>query len=124
MTDPGHPDLERALRQALRPLEPRAGFEERVMLALDASRRPRFRPLWPLASAAAAVLALIAAGALSYREHVQALRAAQTRVQVLEALRITSEKLDKAFRLVADETGSVGSAAQPDGRSDGHRQFN
>lgn len=104
------PDFERALRQALRPIEPRAGFEARVMHALDASQRPRYRPVWTLASAAAAVFAL-AVGALSYRQHLQAVRAEQTRAQVLEALRITNDKLQTAFRLVADQTGSDDSRA-------------
>ena len=105
MTQSDHPELESALREALRPVEPRAGFETRVMHALDASRRQRYRPpLWGFASAAAAIFALVAVGALSYREHAQALRAEQTRAQVLEALRITNDKLDTAFRLLADET--------------------
>ncbi|MGH8218598.1 MAG: hypothetical protein ACREUT_08545 [Steroidobacteraceae bacterium] len=148
MTDPREAELERALRQALRPAEPRAGFEERVMRALDAPRRPAAaachpergarsiaplaayigrlsptRPLWALASAIAAVL-LVGVGAFSYREHVQAARAAQTRVQVLEALRIANEKLGTAFRLVAEETGSAGSSPAADGRSERHEQFN
>lgn len=123
MTDSGKPDLERALRQALRPIEPRAGFEARVMQALDASRRPRYRPLWTFAPAAAAAFVLVAAGALSYREHVQALRAEQTRAQVLVALRIANDKLDTAFRLVDDETRS-GIALPPLDRAGDVRQFN
>lgn len=148
MTAPKQVDLERALRQALRPIEPRAGFEERVMRDLDASHdvatgahrlEPRTHwlaplaeyvgrllqrpPLWALSSATA-LLALVAAGGLAYREHVQAVRAEETRGQVLEALRIANEKLDTAFRLVAEETGSSGSAARADGRSDRDRQFN
>jgi negative regulator of sigma E activity len=148
MTEPKQVDLERALRQAVRPVEPRAGFEERVMRALEASHEPatgtrrleprahwiarlaeylgrpwRHRPLGALASATA-VVALVAAGGLSYREHVQALRAKETRGEVLQALRIANEKLDTAFRLVAEETGSHGSAPPSDEQSDRDRQFN
>jgi len=54
----------------------------------------------------AAVVALAAAGGLAYREHVQALRAEQTRAEVAEAMRIANDKLDTAFRLVAEETRS------------------
>lgn len=129
MTDPRPEDLERALRQALRPVEPPAGFDARVMQATDASRsvrehrlEPRVRwlaalvdylrrparrePRWALASVSAAVVALAAAGGLAYREHVQALRAEQTRAEVAEAMRIANDKLDTAFRLVAEETRS------------------
>ena len=148
MTDPKQVDLERALRQALRPIEPPAGFEERVMRDLDAAHRPTKgahrrlplahwiapltesvgRLLWhpPLAALASAiaVLVLAAAGGLSYREHVQAVRAEETRGQVLQAVRIANEKLDTAFRLVAEETRSGGSAPAPDERSGRDQQFN
>jgi len=124
MTDPGQPDLERALRQALRPVEPRIGFETRLMHVLDAPRRPRHLPRWAFASAAAAVFALVAVGTLSYREHVEALRAEQTRAQVLVALRITNDKMDTAFRLVADESGSGHSSPERDDPSRGDLQFN
>ena len=147
MTDSKQVDLERALRQALRPIEPRAGFEERVLRGLDASREPatgahrlepppywaalreyvgrrlRHRPLWVLPAAATAVVALVVAGGLSYREHVQAQRAEETRGQVLLALRIANEKLDTAFRLVAEETRSRGSAPAAGDGSDRNRQF-
>lgn len=101
-------DHECALRQALRSVEPCPGFDARVLHALEASQRPRYRPSWAFASAAAAVFALVAVGALSYREHVQAVRAEQTRAQVLEALRIANDKLDTALRLVADQPGPGG----------------
>ena len=124
MTHPEQSELERALRQALRPIEPRAGFETRLMHALDASHRPRYRPVWGFASAAAAVFVLIAAGAFSYREHVQTMRAEQTRAQVLVALRIANDKLGTAFRLISDEPGAAGSVPARDGQPAGDRQFN
>jgi len=149
MTDPKPADLERALRKALRPVEPRAGFEERVMRALDASgpaatalgrREPLARriarlaesvgrampqrPAWALGTAAAVLLALLAAGGLSYREHVRMRRAEETRGQVLEALRIANDKLDAAFRLLAEEPDSRSSPSRPDGEFGGNRQLN
>lgn len=148
MTDPRQAELERTLRQALRPVDPNAGFEERVMRALDAPRRPpaavrgaewrmrliapltayigrlpQTRPVWVLASAFAAVL-LVGAGAFSYHEHAQAVRAAETRMQVLEALRIANEKLDTAFQLIAADTGSIGSAPATGGRPPSDGRFN
>lgn len=129
MTQSEQSDLERALRQALHRVEPRPGFEARVLHALDESRRPRsprlpYRPWWALASAAAAVFVLIAVGAVSYRTHVEAVRAEQTRTQVLEALRIANDKLDTAFRLVADQPGSDGSFPARDDRSGIDHRFN
>lgn len=125
MTDPERSDLERALRQALRPVEPRAGFEARLMHALDASPPPQYRrPWWSFAYAAAAAFALAAVGGLSYREHVETLRAEQTRAQVLEALRIANDKLGTAFRLISDEPGADGSLPERGGPAGPDRQFN
>ncbi len=92
-------------------------------LAQHLGRPFQQRPFWASLSATA-VAALFVAGGLSYREHVRAVRAEQTRGQMAQALRIANEKLDTAFRLVAEETGSRGSAAATDGRSDRDRQFN
>jgi len=117
MTQSERPELEHALREALRAVEPPAGFDTTVMHALDAAPGPRYRPpVWAFASAAAAACALLALGTFSYREHVLALRAERTRAQVIEALRIANDKLDTALRLVADETRTDGSG--------GDRQFN
>lgn len=124
MSDREQPDLERALRHALRPLEPRAGLETRVMHAVDSARRPQYRaPRWALAWAAAATFVLLAAGSFSYREHVHAVRAEQTRAQVAEALRIANDKLETAFRLVGEVTGPSTLPARDD-RASADWQFN
>lgn len=98
------PDLEQQLREALRPLEPPGGFAARVAARLESERRgwPRWQPLrqWVPAALAASVLASVLLGyGWELRRERQGLQARQ---QLIEALRVTGEKLDLAYRRVQD----------------------
>jgi len=102
-------DLEDRLRQALRPLDPGEEFTARVLarVAADegrvpptdtaAGRPPPRRRLWvALALAASLAAALIG---IEWRERRE-LQGLQARQQLIEALRVTSQKLDLAYRIV------------------------
>jgi hypothetical protein len=105
-------DLDDELRKALRPVDPEEGFAERVMSRIESgpastsARAPRARlPLllrnWPAALAASVVLGV----ALVYGWHVEReRRGLEARRQLLEALHITGEKLDVAYRGVRRES--------------------
>jgi hypothetical protein len=109
-------DIENQLRRALRPVDPSAGFAERVMRALPASTpraapvvvlRPAARPnLWrrlstPAALAASLVVAVLL-GQQAGRQQVEREQRAglAARAELLQALRITSKKLDLAYQAV------------------------
>ncbi len=104
------PDLERRLREALRPVDPGEDFTARVLARLAAepaaaagrghgsARLVPGRQLWiPLTLAAS----LVAAGVLGiqWRERRE-LRGLEARRELIEALRVTNQKLDLAYRLV------------------------
>jgi hypothetical protein len=98
-------DLERKLREALRPVDPEDGFADRVLSRLERERRLprrqwRRKPLWMgVALAASAVLAVI--GVHEWQAHRER-EGLEARAQVLDALRVTGEKLDIAYRTVND----------------------
>ena len=93
-------ELERRLRRALRPVDPGEDFTVRVMAQVPAdSRNIRAqRATWiPLGLAASVILIVSGVYGWQQREKQAGLAA---RAQVLEALRVTSEKLDLANRLI------------------------
>jgi hypothetical protein len=104
-------DLEEALRRALRPVDPGEQFTARVLARVLArvaqqphAERPagpapdRRRRLWlPLGLAASLAAALILRHAWHAQRDLQGL---QARRQLIEALRVTSQKLDLAYRIV------------------------
>jgi hypothetical protein len=101
-------DFEDQLRKALRPVDPEAGFAERVLARIEAtpaarSRRwlpERFRGL-PAALAASVVMGMV----LVYGWHVdRERRGLEARRQLIQALQITGEKLDVAYRGVMRES--------------------
>lgn len=111
-------DLEDRLRSALRPVDPGDEFTQRVLsrvarrellaeerapaLRGDVSTSPRpfeRRMLW-LSAALAATLALAALGVHSWLERNERAAGLEAREQLMEALRITSEKLDLAHEAV------------------------
>lgn len=117
-------DLESRLRAALRPVEPREDFTRNLIARVTAdpnaqSSRRRFgrrrfkRPAWWLTAGAAASL-LIAVG---IQHHLQERReregGLEARRQVIEALRVTSQKLDLAYEAVRSQSSSL--AADPPG---------
>jgi hypothetical protein len=97
-------DLENNLRRALRPVDPGDEFTRRVMQQVSRDNQPRRwfptgrRTAATVAALAASVVLLIA-GALVWKQRHEAAGLA-ARAQVLEALRVTSDKLDLAYRLV------------------------
>jgi negative regulator of sigma E activity len=105
-------DLDATLRKALRPVDPGEDFTARVMARVAAgpagpagpqrSREMRSRGLrrfvWlPAALAAGLVLVVVAVHLRHVRQEEAGLAA---RDQVMEALRVTSQKLDLAYRTV------------------------
>jgi uncharacterized iron-regulated membrane protein len=95
-------ELERRLRRALRPVDPGEDFTARVMAQVSAERgnlavRSR-RVAWIPAALAASVL-LVIAGVYGWQQRQKEV-GLQARAQVLEALRVTSKKLDLAYRLI------------------------
>ena len=115
-------DIEIQLRRALRPVEPSAGFAERVMRALpERAPRPALAPvtvlrpapragLWrklstPTALAASLVVAVMLgqnAGEQVGRQRAEREQRAglAARAELMQALRITSRKLDLAYQAV------------------------
>lgn len=101
-------DLEGELRRALRPVDPGEEFTARVLARVaqePADERPAGlraapdrRRLWlPLTLAASLAAALI----LQREWHAQRdLQGPEARRQLIEALRVTSQKLDLAYRIV------------------------
>jgi hypothetical protein len=95
-------DLDNKLHRALRPVDPGPDFTQRVMLRVAQNQLPRHARTWRWTSAALAaalVLLMIAGGVYHWQESRKAAGLAARR-QVIEALRVTSDKLDLAYRLV------------------------
>src|ERR1700728_760272 len=98
-------DLEKQLRDALRPAAPPEGFAERIAARIEAVRLRRRRPsplfLW--SAAALSTSPVVGLSALHQwklrREQQQGL---QARSELMEAQRLTGEKLDLAYRGVSD----------------------
>jgi len=97
--------LGQKLRAALRPVDPGAGFVGGVMARIAAERPQSVRPLraravasWGgFALAASIVVALLLAHQRQVQRTEQGLEA---RRQLIEALRVTGDKLDLASRMV------------------------
>ena len=108
-------DLEKELREALRYVDPAPGFASRVSARIDRERHDRWLPAryrWmPAALAASVVLSLIAGYGWHWRREQQGLEARQ---QLIEALRLTGEKLDLAYRGVQDVSKSTPPASAGD----------
>ena len=111
-------DIENQLRRILRPVEPPAGFAERVMRALPERRAPapvtpitvvRSTPRahgWQRFSVPAALAASLVVGVF-LGQHVASKQAEHERLaglaasrELMQALRVTSQKLDKAYEAV------------------------
>ena len=106
MTD----DFEERLRKALRPVDPGEPFAQRVLarVANEPARETRraLRPTlrWVSAGLAASLLlGILVAHDWQVRRAQQGMEA---RRQLLEALRVTSNKLDIAYRAVNDGDNS------------------
>jgi Lon protease-like protein len=110
-------DLESRMRSALRPVAPSAEFSEKLLAQVTRrhavpSKRPplasRWRPLaWWFSASLAASLVL----AVGVHQHLQQQRLQQSgieaRREVLEALRVTSQKLNLAYEAVKSQSTSL-----------------
>lgn len=96
-------DLERQLRAALRAVDAPPDFSQRVLARIERTQARRLRalPTWlPVALAASAIFGAL----LTHAWHVRQERAGlEARQQVIDALRVTGEKLDLAYRVVNAE---------------------
>lgn len=99
-------DLDAELRRALRPVDPPQGFTERVMARVASGRSPGARHRWrvPVGLAAALLLGL---GIYVHVQQQQEQHAGlEARREVIEALRLTDQKLDIAYQTVKEESGT------------------
>jgi len=98
-------DFEQQLRDALRPVDPEEGFDQRVMarIAQERSRSRTKITRWASVALAASVLFVAVLGAHQWqlRREQEGLEA---RKQLIEALRLTGEKLDVAYQAVNRES--------------------
>jgi hypothetical protein len=108
-------DLDGRLRRALRPVDPGERFTQSVLSRIAnepeqaTSRLPAGRMRWAsVALAASIILGVLVAQQWQVRRTRAGLEA---RRQLLEALHVTSDKLDIAYRAVNDADGS---SATPD----------
>jgi negative regulator of sigma E activity len=97
-------DFEQQLREALQPVDPEEGFEQRVMarVAQERSRTRTKVTRWVSVALAASVVfaAILGAHQWQLRREQEGLEA---RKQLIEALRLTGEKLDVAYQAVNRE---------------------
>ena len=95
-------DFEQQLRDALRPVDPEEGFEQRVMarIASEPTRSRAKVTRWAAGVAlAASVVGVAILGAHQWQERREQ-QGLEARRQLLEALRVTGEKLDVAYQAV------------------------
>jgi hypothetical protein len=105
--------FEKELRQRLRPVDAPEGFAERLLAALPAERKPTVVAFIPRGARPArhfgvpAALAASLLGAVLFGMHVANVRALREEregiaasQQLMQALRVTSQKLDLAYEAV------------------------
>jgi hypothetical protein len=100
--------FENELREALRPVDPDEDFASRVMSRIRFERPRRRNWQMPAALAASLILGVVLVHAWQVQRERQGLQARQ---QLMEALRVTGEKLDLVYRGVNGE-------ARPDAPND------
>ena len=115
--------LERDLKRAMEPVEPPAGFADRVLTRIRdqqvrAQRRVPardasggwwtwlFAPAWRPALAAALSLFLVVAAGISYQRRQQEKRAEKAAAELMVALEITSEKLQRVRTVLVEPKNS------------------
>jgi hypothetical protein len=111
-------DIESRLRAALRPVEPSEEFSRTLLMRVTADRssqsngrshvRRRFKApaRWFTASVAASLLVAVGIQHHLQGEHERE-SGLEARRQVIEALRVTSQKLDLAYEAVKSQSTSL-----------------
>jgi len=112
-------EFDKQLQGVLRPVEPDAGFADRVLARLDRDGATKVHALQPRKAAGrerlhtrvpwipAAMAATLIAGVVGthlWQERVERTEGLAARQQLMEALRVTSEKLDLAYQSVNTPT--------------------
>jgi negative regulator of sigma E activity len=111
-------DFESRLRAALRPVAPSDDFTQDLIARMAAAQGPQsaHRSLnrqrraasagWFAAAAAASLLIAVGVQQHLRQQHDRAL-GLEARRQVIEALRVTSQKLDLAYQAIKSQSSSV-----------------
>jgi negative regulator of sigma E activity len=99
-------DFEQQLRDALKPVDPEEGFEQRVMarVAREPVRSRSKVTRWAAVLALAASVAFAAILGTHQWQERREQQGLEARRQLLEALRVTGEKLDLAYQAVNRES--------------------
>ena len=111
-------EIESRMRAALRPVAPSDEFSQRLLTQVALPRAPRPKPrrggvggLHPLAWWLTASLAASVILAVGVHQHLQQQRLQQSgleaRREVVEALRLTSQKLNLAYEAVKSQSRSL-----------------
>jgi negative regulator of sigma E activity len=98
-------DIEQQLREALRPVDPDEGFEQRLMARIAREPTPRRSKVirWVSIALAASMAFAAVVGTQQWRSHREQ-QGLEARRQLIEALRVTGEKLDVAYQAVNRES--------------------
>jgi hypothetical protein len=99
-------ELEAKMRAAMRPVAPGDEFAKKLLASFTA-KKPRQRSTWWIPASLAASILL----AFGVQHHLQEARDLKTgleaRREVLEALRMTSQKLNLAYEAVKNQSSSL-----------------
>jgi hypothetical protein len=103
-------NLDKRLRAALRPLDPDEDFANRVLARIDANEQhfpkkltfSRLLLRWQIPVALAASVAIAIIAGLEWRQQQQ--EGLRAREQLIEALRVTSSKLDLVHNIVEERS--------------------
>jgi hypothetical protein len=106
----GESKLEESLRAALRPVDPGAAFTRAVMSRLAGPEPQHARApfpgawRWGLGAAAASLIAVLLTLHTAHVRRVE--QGLQARQQLIQALRLTRDKLDYARRMVSQDASA------------------
>jgi hypothetical protein len=96
-------DLEKQLRSALRSVDPREGFAQRVVSRIESASAPRRMAKFPQLFAALAASVVLSIVVVHEWQAARREKGLEARRQLIEALRMTGEKLDLAYHIVNGE---------------------
>jgi hypothetical protein len=101
-------DFEDRLRDALQRREPPAGFAERVIARVPRRRAPRWTGWRSLTAIAAVLLVMFSAVLFEWRRQVErAERAEAANRQLMYALRLAAEKIERVQQRVQNSSAEV-----------------